>query len=50
MFTTGDALDYEVLKQTPDAYDFNITGCRYAQFYKELVFTRSVDPRRMKWI
>ena len=36
MAAASDALDYEVLKQTPDAYEFNITGCRYAQFYKEL--------------
>ena len=36
MFAAGDAIDYEVIKQTPDTYEFNITGCRYAQFYKEL--------------
>jgi len=36
MFAAGDAIDAEVIKQTPDAYEFNITGCRYAQFYKEL--------------
>ena len=36
MFASGNALDYEVIKQTPDTYEFNITGCRYAQFYKEL--------------
>jgi len=36
MFSSGDALDYEVIKQTPDAYEFNVTGCRYAKFYKEL--------------
>lgn len=34
--SVGNALDYEVLQQTPDAYDVNITGCRYAEFYKEL--------------
>ena len=35
-FSSGDALDYEVLKKTPDAYEVNVTGCRYAKFYKEL--------------
>src|SRR5919106_3994446 len=29
MFSAGDALDYEVITQTPDAYEFNVTGCRY---------------------
>jgi L-2-amino-thiazoline-4-carboxylic acid hydrolase-like protein len=35
-FAAGDALDYEVIKQSPDAFQVNVTGCRYAQFYKEL--------------
>jgi len=35
-FATGDALDYDVVKQTSDAFDVNITGCRYARFYKEI--------------
>ena len=35
-FAAGDALDYEVVKQTPDAFEINVTGCRYAQFYTEL--------------
>jgi L-2-amino-thiazoline-4-carboxylic acid hydrolase len=35
-FAAGDALDYEVVTQTPDAFDVNVTGCRYAQFFKEL--------------
>jgi hypothetical protein len=35
-FAAGGALDYEVLKQTPDAYDVNVTGCRYAQFYQAM--------------
>jgi hypothetical protein len=35
-FAAGDALDYEVVKQAPDAFDVNVTGCRYAQFYNEL--------------
>lgn len=35
-YAAGDALDYEVLKQTPDAFEINVNGCRYAEFYKEL--------------
>jgi hypothetical protein len=35
-FAAGDALDYEVVKQTPDAFEVNVTGCRYAKFFKEL--------------
>ena len=35
-FAAGDAVDYEVLKQTPDAFEVNVTGCRYADFYKKL--------------
>ena len=35
-FAAGDALDYEVVKRSPDAFEVNVTGCRYAQFYKEL--------------
>jgi hypothetical protein len=36
MFAVGDALDYEVVKQTPDAFEVNVTGCRYAEFYKAM--------------
>ena len=35
-FAKGDALDYKVHSQSPDAYEFDVTRCRYAQFYKEL--------------
>jgi hypothetical protein len=35
-FAAGDALDYEVLKSAPDAFDINVTRCRYAQFYNEV--------------
>ena len=35
-FAAGDALDYDVIKQTPDAYEVNVTGWRYAEFYKKL--------------
>ena len=36
MFAAGDALDYEVLKQSPDAFEVNVTECRYARFYNEI--------------
>jgi hypothetical protein len=32
----GDALDYSVRAQSRDSYEVDVTGCRYAQFYKEL--------------
>ena len=35
-FAAGGALDYEIVKRTPDAVDVNVTGCRYAQFYQEM--------------
>ncbi len=35
-FAAGDALDYEVVKQTTDTFELNVTGCHYAKFYKEL--------------
>jgi hypothetical protein len=35
-FSSGEALDYEILKKSPEAYEVNVTGCRYAKFYKEL--------------
>jgi len=35
-FAGGDALDYEVVKQAPDAFEVNVTGCRYAKLYNEL--------------
>jgi len=36
MFAAGDALDYEVVKQAPDAFEVNVTECRYAKFYTEI--------------
>ena len=36
MFAAGDALEYEVLKKTPDAFEVNVTECRYAQFYSKI--------------
>jgi L-2-amino-thiazoline-4-carboxylic acid hydrolase len=35
-FAEGDAIDTSVRAQSPDTYDIEVTGCRYAQFYKEL--------------
>jgi len=35
-FAAGGALDRDVVKKTADAFDLNITGCRYAEFYKEI--------------
>jgi hypothetical protein len=35
-FAAGGALDYEVIRQDPDGFDVNVTGCRYASFYKKL--------------
>jgi L-2-amino-thiazoline-4-carboxylic acid hydrolase len=35
-FAREDALDYRVREQSQDAYEIDVTGCRYAEFYKEL--------------
>ena len=35
-YATGNALDYDVVRQAPDSFEVNVTGCRYAMFYKEL--------------
>ena len=35
-FARGDALDYQVREQSQDAFAIDVTGCRYAEFYKEL--------------
>jgi hypothetical protein len=32
----GSAVDVELLKQEPEALEFNITGCRYADFFRHL--------------
>lgn len=36
MYAAGDALDYQVVEQSEDTFEIDVTGCRYAQFYKEL--------------
>jgi hypothetical protein len=35
-WTAEDALRTEVLRSTPDAYDFNVTRCRYAEMYRDM--------------
>lgn len=32
----GNALDVDVITQTSETFEFKVTGCRYAEFYKEL--------------
>ncbi|HYL58511.1 MAG TPA: L-2-amino-thiazoline-4-carboxylic acid hydrolase, partial [Candidatus Acidoferrales bacterium] len=32
----GDAVDVEMLKDEPESLEFNVTGCRFAQFFHEL--------------
>ena len=35
-YAAGGALDYRVIAQSPDSFEVEVTGCRYAQFYQEL--------------
>ncbi len=35
-FAKSDALDYDVVKQSADAFELNVTRCRYAEFYKRI--------------
>jgi hypothetical protein len=35
-YARDDALQYDVIEQTQDAYAINVRKCRYAEFYKEL--------------
>ena len=35
-YARDDALEYDVLEETADAYAINVSRCRYAEFYKEL--------------
>jgi hypothetical protein len=35
-FSRGDALNYHVREQSQDAFEIDVTGCKYAEFYKEL--------------
>jgi hypothetical protein len=36
IIAAGDALDIEIIKQTSDAFECNVTGCRYADFFRQL--------------
>ena len=29
-------VDFDTIRQTPELWDFNITGCRYADFFRQL--------------
>lgn len=35
-FARDDALDYKVIEQSQDSFAFDVTACRYAEFYKAL--------------
>ena len=35
-YARDDALEYDVLEQTPDVFAIDVRRCRYAEFYKEL--------------
>jgi hypothetical protein len=35
-FARDGALDYSVRAQSQDTYEIDVTGCRYAEFYREL--------------
>jgi hypothetical protein len=35
-FAKGEAIAYRVHTQSPNTYEIDVTGCRYAQFYQEL--------------
>jgi hypothetical protein len=35
-YARGDALDYRIVEQSDNSYAIDVTGCRYAEFYKEL--------------
>ena len=32
----GSDIDFDTIRQTPEHFDFNITGCRYADFFRQL--------------
>jgi hypothetical protein len=35
-YAAEDALQYTIVEQSADAFSFDVTRCRYAQFYQEL--------------
>ena len=36
IWSAGGALELEILRLEPDALDFNVTRCRYAEMYREM--------------
>lgn len=36
VFSAGGAIDVSLVEKSPDALGFDVTGCRYAKFYREL--------------
>jgi hypothetical protein len=36
LYGAADALKYEVIRKTPEAFEVNVTGCKYAQFYEKI--------------
>jgi hypothetical protein len=36
LYAAGGALEYEVVKKTPDAFEVNVTKCRYTEFYNKI--------------
>ena len=36
LYGAADALKYDVIRKTPDAFDVNVTECQYAQFYNKI--------------
>ena len=35
-YARDDALDYRIIEQSQDAFAIDVTGCRYAEFFREL--------------
>ncbi len=35
-YATGNALEYQDLTNTEDTYEYKVTACKYAEYYKEL--------------
>jgi hypothetical protein len=36
LWSKGDAIEFDVLEQTPDKLSMNVTRCRYAEMYREM--------------
>ncbi len=35
-YSMDHAIEYEIIQQTSEAFEYKVTGCKYAEFYKEL--------------